>query len=452
MRCARWPSCSRSSARVSPRRRRAGRPDRRRARGRLSCSCGRASGCRSTARSSRAAAPWTSRCSPASRCRWRRRAGDRVIGGTINRTGAFRYRATTLGADSVLARIVRLMRDAQGTRAPIQALADRISAVFVPVVIAHRRRDVRRLVGRWPTRRRWCAAFAAAVAVLIIACPCAMGLAVPTAVMVATGAGAELGVLIKGGEALQRAGDVDDGRARQDRHGHRRPPDGDRRRRGARMGRRPGRLLRAGRVARGAVRASAGRRDRRARARTRSLRRRRSDELRVDHRARASAASVDGAGGARRQRAADGALGHRRAAVARPRLSALTPSARRRRCSSRSTARWRACSRSPIRSSRTPARAIGRAARALGLEVVMLTGDNARDGGGGGARRPASTASSPACSRRARSRRSRGCRRRAASSRWWATASTTRRRWRRPTSASRSAPAPTSRSRRPTSR
>jgi Cu+-exporting ATPase len=136
-----------------------------------------------------------------------KRPGDRVIGGTINRTGAFRYRATTLGADSVLAQIVKLMRDAQGSRAPIQKLADRISGVFVPVVIAL----AIATFAVWfvaadaaPAVR----AFAAAVAVLIIACPCAMGLAVPTAVMVATGRGAELGILIKGGEALQRAGDV----------------------------------------------------------------------------------------------------------------------------------------------------------------------------------------------------------------------------------------------------
>ncbi len=136
-----------------------------------------------------------------------KKAGDRVIGGTINRTGAFRYRATTLGAEGVLARIVQLMRDAQGSRAPIQKLADRISGVFVPVVISL----AIATFAVWfvatdaaPAVR----AFAAAVAVLIIACPCAMGLAVPTAVMVATGRGAELGILIKGGEALQRAGDV----------------------------------------------------------------------------------------------------------------------------------------------------------------------------------------------------------------------------------------------------
>ena len=133
--------------------------------------------------------------------------GDLVIGGTMNGTGAFRYRATTLGSDSVLAQIVKLMRDAQGSRAPIQRLADRISGIFVPVVLSL---AIATFVAWYlaadsaPLVR----AFAASVAVLIIACPCAMGLAVPTAVMVATGKGAELGVLIKGGEALQRAGDV----------------------------------------------------------------------------------------------------------------------------------------------------------------------------------------------------------------------------------------------------
>ena len=136
-----------------------------------------------------------------------KKVGDRVIGGTINRTGSFRFTATTLGETSMLAQIVKLMRDAQGSRAPIQALADRISSVFVPIVIAI----------AIVTFAVWAIAagdgalvkaFAAAVTVLIIACPCAMGLAVPTAVMVSTGKGAELGVLIKGGEALQRAGDV----------------------------------------------------------------------------------------------------------------------------------------------------------------------------------------------------------------------------------------------------
>jgi Cu+-exporting ATPase len=134
--------------------------------------------------------------------------GDSVVGGTLNTTGSFRYRATSVGSDSVLARIVKLMRDAQASRAPIQRLADRVSAVFVPAVLGIA--IVTFVVwffaagaGSLPR------AIAAAVSVLIIACPCAMGLAVPTAVMVATGRGAELGLLIKGGEILQRAGDVD---------------------------------------------------------------------------------------------------------------------------------------------------------------------------------------------------------------------------------------------------
>ena len=133
--------------------------------------------------------------------------GARVFGGTMNRTGAFRLRATTLGADSALARIVQLMRDAQGSRAPIQGLADRISAIFVPVVLML---AVATFVAWFLAADQGNAvrAFAAAVAVLIIACPCAMGLAVPTAVMVATGRAAAFGALIKGGEALQRAGDL----------------------------------------------------------------------------------------------------------------------------------------------------------------------------------------------------------------------------------------------------
>ncbi|MHB1225405.1 MAG: heavy metal translocating P-type ATPase, partial [Gemmatimonadaceae bacterium] len=142
-----------------------------------------------------------------------KRVGDSVIGATINRTGAFRYRATTLGEASALARIVKLMRDAQGSRAPIQKLADRISGVFVPVVISiavavFATWFVAAHVSGGTAGEALVRGFAASVAVLIIACPCAMGLAVPTAVMVSTGKGAEFGVLIKGGEALQRAGDV----------------------------------------------------------------------------------------------------------------------------------------------------------------------------------------------------------------------------------------------------
>ncbi len=140
-------------------------------------------------------------------------AQDSVIGGTMNGRGAFRLRATTIGARSVLANIVMLMRDAQSTRAPIQALADTISGVFVPVILMLSIATFVVWFVAMHTHDHGAAestvrAFSAMVAVLIIACPCAMGLAVPTAVMVATGRGASLGLLIKGGEALQRAGSV----------------------------------------------------------------------------------------------------------------------------------------------------------------------------------------------------------------------------------------------------
>ncbi|MBI5083154.1 MAG: copper-translocating P-type ATPase [Acidobacteria bacterium] len=135
-------------------------------------------------------------------------AGDRVIGGTINKHGAFRYRATTLGADSMLSHIVKLMREAQGSQAPIQRLADRISGVFVPTVISI---AIAAFVTWYivPAEPSFIHALTAAVAVLIIACPCAMGLAVPTAVMVATGRGAEAGILIKGGEAIEKIAKLD---------------------------------------------------------------------------------------------------------------------------------------------------------------------------------------------------------------------------------------------------
>ena len=133
--------------------------------------------------------------------------GDPVFGGTVNSVGAFKVRATTVGASSTIQRIVKLMREAQGSRAPIQGLADRISAVFVPVVISI---AIATFVAWYllAPESSLVRGFAAAVAVLIIACPCAMGLAVPTAVMVATGKGASWGILIKGGAPLQRAGTV----------------------------------------------------------------------------------------------------------------------------------------------------------------------------------------------------------------------------------------------------
>jgi Cu+-exporting ATPase len=133
-------------------------------------------------------------------------AGSLVIGGTVNTTGSLRFEATTLGEDSVLFRILTLMRQAQGSRAPVERLADRISRIFVPVVLGL---AVLTFAGWFLTDGHWLRAATAAVAVLIIACPCAMGLAVPTAVMVATGRGAQLGLLIKGGAPLERLHLVD---------------------------------------------------------------------------------------------------------------------------------------------------------------------------------------------------------------------------------------------------
>jgi Cu+-exporting ATPase len=134
--------------------------------------------------------------------------GDEVVGATLNRHGSVQIRATRVGRDTVLSRIIALVRSAQGAKAPIQRLADRISAVFVPVVVG----IAVVTFGLWYAlgpEPRYLHALVSAVTVLIIACPCAMGLATPTAVMVATGRGAELGVLIKGGDALQRAAELD---------------------------------------------------------------------------------------------------------------------------------------------------------------------------------------------------------------------------------------------------
>ena len=131
-------------------------------------------------------------------------AGDEVIGATVNRTGSFTFRATRVGKDTALAQIVRLVSEAQGSKAPIQRMADQISMYFVPaiIVLALATFGVWMLVGAEPTFNR---ALLAMIAVLIIACPCAMGLATPTAIMVGTGIGAEHGVLIRGGEALEQA-------------------------------------------------------------------------------------------------------------------------------------------------------------------------------------------------------------------------------------------------------
>ena len=130
--------------------------------------------------------------------------GDEVFGATTNKTGAFTFKATKVGKDTVLAQIIRLVQEAQGSKAPIQRLADRVASYFVPVVmvIAAATFVAWLLWGPSPALTYALATF---VAVLIIACPCALGLATPTAIMVGTGRGAEQGVLIKSGEALETA-------------------------------------------------------------------------------------------------------------------------------------------------------------------------------------------------------------------------------------------------------
>jgi Cu+-exporting ATPase len=134
-----------------------------------------------------------------------KKAADAVIGGTLNQTGSFRFRATRVGADTVLQQIVRLVQQAQGSKAPIQRLADRISGVFVPVVLCLAVVTFVVWFDLAPPDARLSQALYTSVAVLIIACPCALGLATPTAILVGTGRGAQAGILIKGGEALERA-------------------------------------------------------------------------------------------------------------------------------------------------------------------------------------------------------------------------------------------------------
>ncbi|MFI8965556.1 heavy metal translocating P-type ATPase [Streptomyces sp. NPDC053493] len=132
--------------------------------------------------------------------------GAPVTGGCVNTSGRLVVEATRIGADTQLARMARLVEDAQNGKADVQRLADRISAVFVPVVLLL---ALATLVGRLLATSDTTAAFTAAVAVLIIACPCALGLATPTALMVGTGRGAQLGILIKGPEVLESTRRVD---------------------------------------------------------------------------------------------------------------------------------------------------------------------------------------------------------------------------------------------------
>ncbi|HEU5347318.1 MAG TPA: heavy metal translocating P-type ATPase [Ktedonobacterales bacterium] len=152
-----------------------------------------------------------------------KRAGEAVIGATINQTGMLRMRTTRVGSDTMLAGIIRMVEQAQGSKAPIQRLADTVSGIFVPAVLVI---ALLTFVG-WSvagyvfgfapegalagmaTTSPWIVALVAAIAVLVVACPCALGLATPTAIMVGTGQGAEQGILIKGGESLERVQAVD---------------------------------------------------------------------------------------------------------------------------------------------------------------------------------------------------------------------------------------------------
>src|SRR3989338_1872382 len=134
-----------------------------------------------------------------------KKKGDTVIGATINKFGTFRFKATKVGANTTLAQIIKLVEEAQGSKAPIQRLADKVSSYFVPAVIL----IAIATFAFWYFTLGFAFAFIAFIAVLIIACPCALGLATPTAIMVGTGIGAKNGILIKGGEALESAHKAD---------------------------------------------------------------------------------------------------------------------------------------------------------------------------------------------------------------------------------------------------
>ncbi len=136
-----------------------------------------------------------------------KQAGDEVIGATINKTGSFRFQATKVGKETVLSQIIRIVREAQGSKAPIQRLADRVAGIFVPAVliVAATALAVWFLV----TSEGFAFSLLISVAVLIIACPCALGLATPTAIMVGTGRAAEMGVLVKDGKSLETLRKVD---------------------------------------------------------------------------------------------------------------------------------------------------------------------------------------------------------------------------------------------------
>jgi len=134
-----------------------------------------------------------------------KKTGDTVIGATINKTGSFTFEATKVGRDTMLSQIIRMVQEAQGSKAPVQRLADYISSIFVPTVISIGLVTFALWYFFGPAETRFTFALVNFIAVLIIACPCAMGLATPTAIMVGTGKGAEKGILFKNAESLERA-------------------------------------------------------------------------------------------------------------------------------------------------------------------------------------------------------------------------------------------------------
>jgi Cu+-exporting ATPase len=135
-----------------------------------------------------------------------KRAGDKVVGGTINGEGLLKFKAEAVGKDTVLAQIIRMVQEAQGSKAPIQALADKVAAVFVPALIGL---AIIVFFIWWAITGEFVPAMIRLVAVLVIACPCALGLATPTAIMAGTGKGAERGILFKNSEALEMATKLD---------------------------------------------------------------------------------------------------------------------------------------------------------------------------------------------------------------------------------------------------
>ena len=136
-----------------------------------------------------------------------KKTGDSVVSASLNKTGSFKFRATKVGQDTTLSQIIKLVEEAQGSKAPIAQLADKVSGVFVPIVIVLA--IVSGLLWYFLGQESWIFALTITISVLVIACPCALGLATPTAIMVGTGKGAENGILIKSGEALETAHQLD---------------------------------------------------------------------------------------------------------------------------------------------------------------------------------------------------------------------------------------------------